>query len=175
MAAAITQISVNQSHDRNPVIRPNGDILFSRWEHVAGRNRFTIFRARPDGTDLFVLYGAHSAGNSFLHPRDMDPAGAYKGQLASSLMSLSGTQEGGALMRIDAFNYSEQNTPANSTVPAEGGQRAVTQQELAMDRGLSPFGLATTPYPLWDGSDRILVAWRPARSRATACSSPAPT
>jgi hypothetical protein len=64
-------------------------------------------------------------------------------------------------MRIDAFNYSEQNTPANSTVPAEGGQRAVTQQELAMDRGLSPFGLATTPYPLWDGSDRILVAWRP--------------
>jgi hypothetical protein len=159
--SAITQISVNQSHDRNPVIRPNGDILFSRWEHVAGRNRFTIFRARPDGTDLFVLYGAHSAGNSFLHPRDMDPAGAYKGQLVSSLMSLSGTQEGGALMRIDAFNYSEQNTPANSTVPAEGGQRAVTQQELAMDRGLSPFGLATTPYPLWDGSDRILVAWRP--------------
>jgi hypothetical protein len=34
-----------------------------------------------------VLYGAHSAGNSFLHPRDMDPAGAYKGQVVSSLMS----------------------------------------------------------------------------------------
>jgi hypothetical protein len=159
--SAITQISVNQSHDRNPVIRPNGDILFARWEHVAGRNRFSIFRARPDGTDLFVLYGAHSPGNSFLHPRDMDPAGAYKGQLITSLMSLSGTQEGGALMRVDAFNYAEQNTPANSTVPVDGGQRALTQQELAMDRGLSPFGHATTPYPLWDGSDRILVAWRP--------------
>jgi hypothetical protein len=159
--SAITQISVNQSHDRNPVIRPNGDVMFSRWEHVAGRNRFTVFRARPDGTDLFVLYGAHSSGNSFLHPRDMDPAGAYRGQLITSLMPLSGTQEGGALMRVDAQNYSEQNTPANQTVPAEGGQRAITDQALATGRGLSLYGHATSPYPLWDGSDRVLVAWRP--------------
>ncbi|MBL8334694.1 MAG: hypothetical protein JNM08_16405 [Rubrivivax sp.] len=159
--SAVTQISVNQSHDRNPVIRPNGDILFSRWEHVAGRNRFSIFRARPDGTDLFVLYGAHSSGNSFLHPRDMDPQGAFKGQLITSLMPLSGTQEGGALVRVDALNYSEQNTPANRTVPTEGGQRSITTQELAQERALSPYGRATSPYPLWDGSDRILVAWRP--------------
>src|SRR5690349_5979137 len=34
----ITQISFNQSHDRSPVIRPNGDIMFSRWDHVGGRN-----------------------------------------------------------------------------------------------------------------------------------------
>jgi hypothetical protein len=27
---------------------------------------------------MFVLYGAHSEGNSFLHPRDMDPAGLYR-------------------------------------------------------------------------------------------------
>ena len=77
------------------------------------RNRFAIFRVKPDGTDMFVLYGAHSPGNSFLHPRDMDPSGKYKGFVASSLMSLSGTQEGGALMFIDAANYSENNTPAN--------------------------------------------------------------
>jgi hypothetical protein len=159
--STITQVTYNQSHDRNPVIRPNGDVMFSRWDHVAGRNHFTVFRARPDGTDLFVLYGAHSTGNSFLHPRDMDPAGAHKGQLATSLMPLSGTQEGGALVLVDAQNYSEENTPAVASVPAEGGQRQLTQQELALERGLSPYGRATTPYPLWDGSDRILVAWRP--------------
>ena len=61
----------------------------------APRNRFAIFRIKPDGTDMFVLYGAQSPGNSFLHPRDMDPAGQYAGFLSSSLMSLSGTQEGG--------------------------------------------------------------------------------
>ena len=75
----ITQISFNQSHDRNPVVRPNGDIMFSRWEHVGDRNRFAIFRTKPDGTDMFVFYGAQSPGNSFLHPRDMDPAGKLQG------------------------------------------------------------------------------------------------
>ena len=45
-------------------------------------------------------------------------------------MSLSGTQEGGALMMIDATNYSEQNTPATTLVPSTGGQRQVTQQAL---------------------------------------------
>src|SRR2546423_2778567 len=70
---SITQISFNQSHDRNPVVRPNGDIMFSRWDHVGGRNHFKVFRVKPDGTDMFVLYGSHTAGNSFLHPRDMDP------------------------------------------------------------------------------------------------------
>ena len=162
--SAVQQISFNQSHDRNPVIRPNGDIMFSRWEHAGDHNRFAIFRAKPDGTDLFVLYGALSPGNSFLHPRDMDPLGKYPGQLVSSLMSLSGTQEGGSLQIIDAARYSEYNTPASPAAPASGGQsQPITniKQHLLDERGLSMFGRATTPYPLWDGSDRVLVAWRP--------------
>ncbi len=160
--AAITQISVNQSHDRNPVVRPDGNIMFSRWEHVGERNRFAIFTVKPDGTNMFVLYGAHSPGNSFLHPRDMDPGGANRGFVLSSLMSLSGTDEGGALMQIDAANYSEQNTPANKTIALQGGQNEVTVlQSLNQDRGLSRFGRITTPYPLWDGTNRILVSYRP--------------
>jgi hypothetical protein len=157
----LQQISFNQSHERNPVIRPNGDIMFARWEHVADRNRFAIFRSKPDGTDLFVLYGAHSPGNSYLHPRDMDPRGKYKGQVLSSLMSLSGTHEGGSLQLIDAANYSEFNTPASASVPAQGGQIEATTKALMDERGLSVNGRATTPYPLWDGTDRVLVAWRP--------------
>jgi Hydrazine synthase alpha subunit middle domain len=158
---AVTQISVNQSHDRNPVVRPNGDIMFSRWEHVGPRNRFAIFRVKPDGTDMFVLYGAHSGGNSFLHPRDMDPSGPYKGKVVSDLMPLSGTQEGGALMLIDAANYSEQNTPANAQVAATGGQAQWTEKEIDLGRGLSEFGRITSPFPLWDGTNRVLLAYRP--------------
>lgn len=158
---AITQISVNQSHDRNPVVRPNGDIMFSRWEHVGPRNRFAIFKVKPDGTDMFVLYGAHSPGNSFLHPRDMDPKGADAGKVMSALMPLSGSDEGGGLMLIDAANYSEQNTPANPTVVREGGQAQITEKALSLGRGLSEFGRVTTPYPLWDGTGRVLVSYRP--------------
>jgi hypothetical protein len=159
----ITQISVNQSHDRNPVVRPNGDIMFSRWDHVGGRNHFKIFRVKPDGTDMFVLYGAHSEGNSFLHPRDMDPNGQYKGQVSSDLMPLSGTREGGALVFVDVSNYSEQDTPVNPQVPAQGGQAQPTEadRQLNFGRGLSRYGRVTTPYPLWDGTDRLLVAFRP--------------
>jgi Tol biopolymer transport system component len=159
--ANVRQISFNQSHDRNPVVRPNGDIMFSRWEHLADRNRFAIFRVKPDGTDMFVLYGAQSPGNSFLHPRDMDPNGRYKGFVASSLMPLSRTQEGGALMFIDAANYSENNTPANASIAAVGGQRAATAQALNSERGISTYGRITTPFPLWDGTDRVLLAYRP--------------
>ncbi len=159
--SAITQISVNQSHDRNPVVKANGDIMFSRWEHVGPRNRFAVFTSRPDGTNMFVRYGAHSPGNSFLHPREMDPAGKWKGHIASSLMSLSGTKEGGALMLIDALNFSENNTPANRSVSATAtGQTHLTDREIPDGRGLSLVGRATTPYPLWDGTDRVLVAFR---------------
>jgi hypothetical protein len=158
---AITQISVNQSHDRKPTVRPNGDIMFSRWEHVGPRNRFAIFRVKPDGTDMFVLYGAHSSGNSFLHPRDMDPSGPYSGKVLSDLMPLSRTQEGGALMLIDAANYSEENTPANPQVAAVGGQAQWTSKAIPLGNGISEFGRITSPYPLWDGTNRVLLAYRP--------------
>ncbi|MEP6873645.1 MAG: hypothetical protein ABI887_04725, partial [Burkholderiales bacterium] len=157
----LAQISFNQSHDRSPTVRLNGDIMFSHWDHVGGRNHFKVFRAKPDGTDLFVLYGAHSEGNSFLHPRDMDPKGKYAGFLASDLMPLSRTHEGGALVFIDAANYSEQNTPANSGVPATGGQSYPTAQVLNFGGGVSQYGRVTTPFPLWDGTDRVLVSYTP--------------
>ncbi len=158
---AVTQISFNQSHDRSPIVRPNGDIMFSRWDHVGGRNHFKIFRAKPDGTDLFVLYGAHSEGNSFLHPRDMDPKGQFAGSLTSDLMPLSRTHEGGGLVQIDVANYSEQNTPASPAASATGGQKQMTAQALNIGGGVSAYGRVTTPYPLWDGTDRVLVSYTP--------------
>jgi hypothetical protein len=157
----ITQISFNQSHDRNPVVRPDGTIMFSRWEHVADRNRFSIFNVKPDGTGMFVLYGAHADGNSFLHPRDMDPSGAYAGFIASDLMPLERTHSGGALMIIDAAHYTDQNNPISPGVAAQGGQVQATAQALNYNEGPSLYGRVTTPYPLWDGTNRFLVAYTP--------------
>lgn len=168
----IKQISVNQSHDRNPVVRDNGNIMFSRWEHVGQKNRFAVFQVKPDGTDMFVFYGALSPGNSFLHPREMDVAGPYAGQLMSSLMSLSGTQEGGALMMIDAANYSEYGTPAHTGLPTNAGQRQMTQKALNDGRGFSLYGRVTTPYPLWDGTNRALASYRPCEVERTEAGKP---
>jgi hypothetical protein len=154
----ITQISFNQSHDRNPVVRPNGDIMFSRWEHVGGANHFKIFTVKPDGTNMFVLYGEHSPGASFSHPQDMDPKGKHPGVVSTESEPIEGG--GGGLLLIDAANYSEMNTPANAKIPAAGGQVEATTVALISD-GLSLHGRITTPFPLWDGSDRFLVAFQP--------------
>ena len=156
----ITQISFNQSHDRNPTVRQNGDIMFSRWDHVGGRNHFKVFRTKPDGTDMFVLYGAHSEGNSFLQPTDMDPKGKYAGFLASSLMPLSGTHEGGGLVFINAANFSEQNAPIAPGITGTGQYQA-TAQQLSLGKGISKFGRISSPDPLWDGTDRVLVSFAP--------------
>jgi hypothetical protein len=169
---SITQISSNQSHDRNPVVRANGNIMFSRWEHVGPRNRFAVFQVKPDGTDMFTFYGPQSPGNSFLHPREMDPSGPYAGKLVSDLMSLSGTQEGGALMIIDAANFSENNAPARPGVTGNG-QRQMTQQTINDGRGFSLFGRATSPYPLWDGTNRVLTSYRPCEVTRTEPGKPA--
>ena len=158
----ITQISFNQSHDRNPVVRPNGQIMFSHWDHQGGRNHFKVFTVNPDGTNLFVLYGSHSDGTAFLHPRDMDPNSLHAGYLSTDLMPLSRTHEGGALMFVNAANFTDANNPISPAVPANTvGQTQATTQQLNSDRGLSQYGRITTPYPLWDGTDRVLVSYTP--------------
>jgi len=155
----IEQISFNQSHDRNPTVLMNGEIMFARWDHVSGRNHFAIFTVKPDGTGMFVKYGSHSPGNSFLHPREMQD-----GRVMSSLMPLSGTQEGGALMVIDVNNFTENGAPMTRSVSGTGQSQA-TPESLNFGQGLSENGRITTPYPLWDGTNRALVAWTPCQAR----------
>lgn len=150
------QISMNQSHDRNPTVLQSGEIMYSRWDHVGERNQFSIFFTNPDGTNLFVFYGAHSPGNSYLHPREMP-----NGQVLSTLMPLSGTNEGGALMQIDVRNFSENCEPGPGVASGCRGQSQPTARQINFGMGISQYGRFSTPYPLWDGTNRALVAWSP--------------
>ena len=150
------QISYNQSHDRNPTVLQTGEVMYSRWDHVGGRNQFSIFFTNPDGTNLFVLYGAHSPGNSYLHPRELP-----NGQVLSTLMPLSRTNEGGALMQIDIKNYSENCEPAPGAATGCNGQHQPTAKQVNFGNGTSEYGRFSTPYPLWDGTNRALVSWAP--------------
>ncbi len=146
----IHQITFNQSHDRNPTVLSTGEVMFAHWDHVGGRNEFSIFTANPDGTNMFVLYGAHSPGNSFLHPREIQ-----NGDLISTLMPLSRTFEGGALMQIRVTQCSEDNDCNDSG----NGQSQATTTPVNFGQGLSANGRFTTPYPLWDNTNRVLVSY----------------
>lgn len=151
----ITQISFNQSHDRNPTVLMSGQIMFARWDHVGNRNHLPLFTTDPDGTNMFVQYGAFSPGNSYLHPREMPD-----GRVMSSLMPLSGTDEGGALMVVDVKNFTDNNQAANDTVTGSGQVHARPNFPASFGREFSEFGRYTTPYPLWDGTNRALVAFK---------------
>lgn len=157
----IKQISFNQSHDRNPTVLLSGEIMFARWDHVGGRNHFPLFFTNPDGTNIFVQYGAFSPGNSFLHPREMP-----NGKVMTSLMPLSGSFEGGALMEVDIVNFSDNDQPVTGAPEGAVGQKQLTLEEVDYemgDEGLAEYGRYTTPYPLWDGTNRALVSWTPSR------------
>ena len=152
----ITQISFNQSHDRNPTVLRDGRIMFSRWDHLANRNHFPIFTVNPDGTDLFVLYGAFSPGNTMLHPMEQQ-----NGRIMTTLMPLSGTDEGGSLISINTANYSEHCEPAPGVPAGCNGQANVNfnNQFVSDDGSFSPGGRYTTPMPLWDGTNRAIVSY----------------
>ena len=166
------QISFDQSHDRNPTVLSTGEVLYSRWDHVGDRNQFTVFKVNPDGTNLFVVYGAHSPGNSYMQPREMPG-----GHLIATLMPLSGTREGGSLEIIDYKNYSEVDEPGDNAPLNLLGQRAgqaqvsqllfpgapASQHDAMRDRGVSPLGRYRNPYPLWDGTNRVLVVFTPSQ------------
>ena len=46
----IHQITFNQSHDLDPTVRSDGQIVFSRWAAKSGNNTIALYTARPDGT-----------------------------------------------------------------------------------------------------------------------------
>jgi hypothetical protein len=165
------QISFDQSHDRNPTVLSSGEIMYSRWDHVGDRNQFTVFKVNPDGTNLFVVYGAHSPGNSYMQPREMPD-----GRLIATLMPLSGTREGGSLEIIDYKNYSDIDQPGSNAPANQLGQQAgqvpvselllgapASQRDAMRDRGVSPLGRYRNPYPLWDGTNRVLVVFTPSQ------------
>ena len=155
----VKQISFNQSHDRNPTVLMSGEIMYSRWDHFANRNHFPIFITNPDGTSLFVEYGAFSPGNSYLHPREMPD-----GRVMTSVMPLSGTDESGAVMVLDVARYSDACEPGPGLPQNCNGQTKIqlTPLNITFDGEFSAGGVYSTPYPLWDGTNRALVSFKPA-------------
>lgn len=150
----IEQISYNPSHDLNPTVLASGELLYSRWDVAGDRGEIPLYRARPDGSAMGVYYGAYSEGESFLHAREMED-----GRLVATAVSLRQRAGGGALMVIDAPRYLDQNRPVGSSAAGAGGQHQPSVHQLPLGDGISPRGRFTTPYPLWDGTGRMLVAW----------------
>ena len=75
----IEQVSYNQSHDFDPAVMSNGQIVFSRWDHMGVNDAVNLHRMNPDGSALELLYGqnSHDTGTNgeilqFMQPRELE-------------------------------------------------------------------------------------------------------
>jgi hypothetical protein len=163
------QITFNTNHDFAPSVLSNGQIVFSRWELTNGANQISLYRANPDGTGLELFYGAnsHATGANIAGSNDnviqfLNARQRADGKLLAIVRPLMGTQLGGDIVAIDAANYVEVHQLSTPTGTPAAGQSSATSLGVTTDANLpSQGGRFASAYPLYDGTNRMLVSWSP--------------
>jgi len=161
----IRQISFNQSHDLDPGVLADGRIVFTRWDN-AGASGMHLYTINPDGTDLQLLYGAnsHATGSSGSTIQFLSPRLRPDGRLVALARPFGGTEQGGDIVLIDTATYVENEQPTQAGTGMAGpAQSRATTGDVRTVAGASPGGRYASVYPLWDGTDRLLVSWSQCR------------
>ncbi|HVY66585.1 MAG TPA: hypothetical protein VHH11_17320 [Gammaproteobacteria bacterium] len=156
------QISFNQSNDYDPIVLANGKVLFSRWDHAGSVNGINLYQMNPDGTDLELVYGAHShlTGTDNTQVQFLDPREMPDGRVMAIVRPFDHPELGGAVAVIDTKTYVE-NTQSVASSPGMTGpaQTPATPNQVRTDLLPSKGGRYSSAFPLWDGTGRVLVSW----------------
>jgi hypothetical protein len=164
------QISFNTNHDFAPSVLSNGQIVFSRWEVTNGADQISLYRCNPDGTDLELYYGAnsHATGTNIAGTNNnviqfLNARQRADGKLIAIDRPFLGTQLGGDTLLIDANDFVEINQSAALSGGAAGpGQASATPLGVTTDANMPSLGgRFVSAYPLYDGTNRMLVSWSP--------------
>ena len=166
--SGIHQITFNTNHDFAPSVLNNGQLVFSRWD--TGGATVSLYRCNPDGTGLELLYGAHShatganiAGTNNTVIQFLGARQRADGKLLVLDRPMLGTQLGGDTLLVDAANYVEIHQPTLANAGATGpAQASATLLGVTTDAGKPSLGgRFASAYPLYDGTNRMLVSWSP--------------
>ncbi|HMK85286.1 MAG TPA: hypothetical protein VK437_04945, partial [Steroidobacteraceae bacterium] len=164
------QISFNTNHDFAPSVLANGQVVFSRWEVSNGQDQISLYVTNPDGTGLQLYYGANShatganiAGTNNNVIQFLDARQRGDGMLLAIDRPFLGTQLGGDILAINANQFVEINQPSSPTSTAKApGQASATALGVTTDANMpSAGGRFHSFYPLYDGTNRMLVSWAP--------------
>jgi hypothetical protein len=163
----IEQVTYNQSHDFDPAVLPNGQVVFSRWDAAGTNDAVNLYRMNPDGSALELLYGrnSHDTGTNggivqFLAPRPL-----ADGRIMALVRPYEDTQGGGDVVVIDTPVYVENTQPNRDNPGLEGpAQEPGTVNAVSTEPGTpSPGGRYSSVYPIQDGTGRLLVTWSQCR------------
>jgi hypothetical protein len=166
----IRQISFNQSHDLDPTVLASGEIVFSRWDNSANNNAVSLYRVKPDGRDLSLLYGFHSQDTgtdgsavNFVQAREL-----ANDRMLVLLRPGRSLAMGGDIVSIDAAIFIDNDqTVATTTLSGGPAQQSLAFQPVTTDASPSPHGYFNSAFPLYDGTDRLLVSWSQCRLQDT--------
>jgi hypothetical protein len=163
----IEQVSYNQSHDFDPSVLVNGQVVFSRWDHMGANDAVNLYRMNPDGSALELLYGqnSHDTGTDggiiqFTQPRELED-----GRVLVLLRPYTDTNGGGNAVAIDTPVYIENAQPNKDNAGLTGpAQAAATINEVStLPDALSPGGRYRSVFPIQDGTGRMLASWSQCR------------
>ncbi len=164
----IHQISMNTNHDFAPSVLANGQIVFSRYESING-DQISLYHTNPDGTGLELYYGenSHATGNNIAGTNNnviqfLNARQRADGKLIAIVRPFLGTQLGGDIVQIDAANFVEIHQPATPNGAAGTAQSSATTLGVTTDANKPSLGgRFASAYPLYDGTNRMLVSWAP--------------
>lgn len=167
--SGIEQVTFNQSHDMDPSVLSNGQVVFSRWDHAGRNNAINLYRMNPDGSQLELLYGqnSHDTGTGgqvvqFTQPREL-----ADGSIMTLIRPFTNTSGGGDIITIDTPVYLENTQPTKDnpgmTGPAQ--QRATVVDITTAPGEISRGGRYSSVFPIQDGTGRLLVSWSQCRLR----------
>ena len=165
--SGIDQVSFNQSHEMDPSVLSNGQIVFSRWDHAGPNNSINLYRMNPDGSELEMLYGqnSHDTGTNgeiiqFLQPRELED-----GRIMALIRPFTDTSGGGDIFTIDTPVYLENTQATRDNASMTGpAQQSATIVNVSTEAGVpSPGGRYSSVYPIQDGTGRLLASWSQCR------------
>jgi hypothetical protein len=148
-----TLCSHNLSHHADPFLLSNGQIGFSRWEHLGPRNDVKLFRMNPDCTGVEALAGEFNRPfNSLVQAHEVEPGIFY-----AIGTSRNRTIQSGAIFRVDAraldgsssLFFDVQDATFDNLTP-----------RVPTDMSSPPSGVGRYrhPIPLTDSAN-LLVSW----------------
>jgi Hydrazine synthase alpha subunit middle domain len=163
----VHQISFNQSDDQDANVLQSGRILWTRWDNApGGSGGMHLYSSNPDGSDTELYYGAnsHMTGTNNTAVEFMKPHEMQNGNILALIRQFSNTDFGGDLVIINGNQYVENTQPLAADAGASGpAQTRATPNNISTIPGPSAGGRFNSAYPLWDGTNRILVSWEQCR------------
>jgi hypothetical protein len=161
---SIRQISLNLSHDLYPQVLSRvkgGKIIFSRWDNAFDDKGMHFYTVNPDGSELEILYGlnSHATGSGGAEIQFGSTREMQRGELMVITRPYSGTFDGGDIVIVDVERFSDDQKPVWSLAGLSGpAQNSATINNVINDGSISAAGRYASAYPLWDGTNRILVS-----------------